>query len=71
MPIIEKQHLNNDLNINKRALYVLTVLTLLFVIPAKSAYAQPCDLITPTFIVDLTGTPDSVWQSPSISRDGY
>ncbi len=29
-----------------------------------------CDSIVPYFQVDLTGVPDSLWQSPSVSRDG-
>ena len=29
-----------------------------------------CDSLTPFFDVDLTGEPDSIWVSPSVTRDG-
>ncbi len=32
--------------------------------------AQDCDASTPTYTVDLTGNPDSLWQSPSGKRSG-
>jgi hypothetical protein len=32
--------------------------------------AQPCSITTPTFTANLTGSPDSIWTSTSISRDG-
>ena len=37
----------------------------------ESILAQPCDLSTPTYTVDLTGAPDSIWQSPVEIRDGF
>lgn len=33
--------------------------------------AQPCDPVTPTYTVNLSANPDSVWTSPNIQRDGY
>jgi hypothetical protein len=44
------------------AVMLLTVLGL---------FAQPCDLVTPTFNVNLTGNPAGAWVSPSIQRQGY
>jgi len=44
------------------------LVTLLF--PAQEVSAQ-CDPITPLFVADLTGAPDSNWFSPSIKRDGF
>lgn len=36
------------------------------------AYAQSsCDPSTPSFTVDLSSNPDSVWVSPNVSRDGH
>ena len=32
--------------------------------------AQPCSGSTPSFTIDLTGSPDSIWTSPSTSRNG-
>lgn len=48
--------------------------TLIFVIAIQcgpEVFAQPCDLITPKFTVDLTGNPNGTWVSPSVTRDGY
>src|SRR5215470_10635276 len=44
---------------------------LLISLGIASADAQPCDPVTPVFTADLTGSPDSVWVSPAIQRDGY
>jgi gliding motility-associated-like protein len=47
------------------------LLTAVFVITNNhSVSGQVCDSITPSFIVDLRGSPDSTWTSPSITREG-
>ncbi len=33
-------------------------------------YGQACDPTTPSFVINLTGNPDSIWVSPSVKRDG-
>ena len=38
---------------------------------ALSLFAQPCDPLTPSFTVNLTGNPSGMWVSPSIQRNGY
>jgi len=38
---------------------------------ALSLFAQPCDPLTPTFNVNLTGNPSGSWVSPTIQRVGY
>jgi hypothetical protein len=62
---IHKKHLL------KRQLH-LTLLAFLciFALFTGKSYGQACSGSTPSFIIDLTGNPDSVWSSPSISRDG-
>ena len=35
-----------------------------------SAYCQPCDSITPSFVVDLSNNPDSAWISADTNRAG-
>lgn len=45
------------------------LLGLLFLLPVF-AHGQNCGSNVPSFTVDLTGSPDSVWTSPSISRQG-
>lgn len=45
-------------------------LALLFAFLCTDLEAQPCDSITPSFIVDLSADPDSVWFSPEVVRDG-
>ena len=42
-----------------------------FVLPEKNTYAQPCDLSTPTYNLNLTGVSDSIWESPNEARDGF
>ncbi len=37
---------------------------------SNSSIAQPCDPSTPTFTVDLSGSPDSVWISTAVKRSG-
>ena len=53
-------------------MFVLQVLcTAIFVICIDfSAFAQPCDSITPSFVVDLSSNPDTVWISPDTVRIG-
>jgi gliding motility-associated-like protein len=41
-----------------------------FILTIGKSYAQPCSGSTPSFTINLTGNPDSIWSSPSISRDG-
>lgn len=36
----------------------------------NSVFAQACDASTPSFTFDLTGNPDSIWVSSSVSRSG-
>lgn len=48
-------------------------LILLFILPvfvSVKGFAQ-CGSSVPSYTIDLTGDPDSVWTSPSVSRDGY
>ena len=40
-------------------LFIALLLT--FAATAQIDYGEPCDAITPTFTLDLTGVPDSVW----------
>jgi gliding motility-associated-like protein len=46
------------------------VLNLLLVLSAIFAHSQACDPSTPTFTMDLSGNPDSVWISPNTIREG-
>jgi hypothetical protein len=43
---------------------------LITILPATTTYGQGCDPSTPTYTVNLTGNPDSVWLSPSDVRSG-
>src|ERR1041385_1752876 len=43
----------------------------IMLLTALSLFAQPCDPLTPTFNVNLTGNPSGAWISPSIQRVGY
>ncbi|HYG49355.1 MAG TPA: hypothetical protein VD905_00555, partial [Flavobacteriales bacterium] len=47
---------------------ILLGIACLFFSCAQKAAAQ-CGPGTPTFVVDLTGSPDSTWNSPSVSRN--
>ncbi len=56
----------------KKVLYVLLFLAVIQPTFAQDTYADTlnCSGGTPTFIVDLTDNPDSVWTSASVSRAG-
>lgn len=57
------------LNFSKTLLGLL----LLFIIASTNnskLFAQACEASTPTYTVDLTGSPDSLWQSASGKRSG-
>ncbi|MFH1321901.1 MAG: PKD domain-containing protein [Bacteroidota bacterium] len=43
---------------------------MIFIAYSHKLHSQACDSITPSFVVDLSSDPDSVWISPSIQRDG-
>jgi len=55
----------------KNIKYILFFIVLLNLYSINFTYAQCCDtsLVT-TFIVDLSSTPDSVWISPDVGRNG-
>jgi hypothetical protein len=42
----------------------------LLLLSAKFSFAQPCDPTVPLLVADLTGSPDSLWNSPPVVRDG-
>lgn len=41
-----------------------------FIGACESTTQTTCDLSTPSFTFDLTGSPDSLWVSPQVRRDG-
>lgn len=49
---------------------LVIALVVLMLLTAISLFAQPCDPMTPTFNVNLTGNPSGAWVSPSIQRNG-
>ena len=51
-------------------MYRRFLLLVIVLASALSAHAQ-CDPNVPTFAIDLSGSPDSTWTSPSIARDGH
>ncbi len=56
---------------NVRGWYTVIFLSIAALVFPKFGFAQStCDPSTPSFIVDLTDNPDSLWFSPSVSRDG-
>lgn len=57
--------------IGRRSLFgLLWLLFLLMIIFTGEAMAQSCDSTVPAYTIDMTGTPDSVWNSGNVSRDG-
>lgn len=53
----------------KKVLLTLWFITSL--ISESQLVAQPCDPLTPSFNINLTGVPDSIWNSPPTFRYGY
>ncbi len=53
-----------------KPLALFNLLVLLFCAPPHTAFAQLCDSITPTFMVDLSYDPNANWISPNVNRDG-
>ncbi|MCB9188565.1 MAG: hypothetical protein H6599_04710 [Flavobacteriales bacterium] len=52
--------------------FVYTILMILSLSALTNlSYGQACDPSTPTFTIDMTGAPDSIWHSPPIARDGH
>ncbi|MHB8261050.1 MAG: PKD domain-containing protein [Bacteroidia bacterium] len=50
-------------------LYKIKYFLLFYTLLVSLSYAQPCGIGTPTFTVNLTGHPDSLWISPSVVRN--
>ena len=48
-----------------------SIIVLAFSLVSFFGLAQPCDISTPSYNVNLSSNPDSVWISPSTQRDGY
>jgi gliding motility-associated-like protein len=64
---------NCILNLMKNYRFLLHLLILLFISIQTfddKIFAQSCDPTTPTFTFNLSGKPDSVWISPSVTRKG-
>jgi len=55
------------LNFNKTI--ILSVLAIVCLFRTENSFAQ-CDSLVPTFTLDLTGSPDSMWVSPSVTKNG-
>ncbi len=56
----------------KGAKYALLIASLcfIFMISSDRVLAQPCSASTPSFTIDLTGSPSGTWSSPLVSRAG-
>src|SRR5690349_5648209 len=50
---------------------LLTLCFIISLIGGSQLIAQPCDPLTPSFNINLTGVPDSIWTSPPTFRFGH
>ncbi|MGZ5243386.1 MAG: hypothetical protein ACXWEY_05515 [Bacteroidia bacterium] len=61
---------NNNSAIRTKSVCLGILLLFAYMLVPKNAVAQNCASTVPSYTLDFTGTPDTTWVSPSVSRSG-